>query len=104
MTRWWDTVLDDPVFIQGMGRNLSLQAQARRRYEAQVDKTMKAMHLPSRQDGVRLSQALSMLEERLLSLEDRLLELEDGRSLRSRLDALDATLQALSEASGGHGA
>ena len=96
MTRWWDHVLEDPGFVKGMGDNLAGQAKARGQYEEGVDKSMEAMHLPSRKDVVRLAKIASLLEDRLVALEDRVLEQGDvlqrveKETLKARIDAAEA--------------
>ncbi len=96
MTRWWDQVLEDPGFVKGMGENLAGQAKMRGQWEEGVDKSMEAMHLPSRKDVVRLAKIASLLEDRLVALEDRVLEQGDvlqrveKETLRARIDAAEA--------------
>ena len=98
MSRWWDHVLEDPGFVKSMGDGLAGQAKARGQWEDGVDRTMEAMHLPSRKDVVRLAKIASMLEDRLVALEDRVLEQGDvlqrveKETLKARVDAAEALL------------
>ncbi|MCP4805825.1 MAG: hypothetical protein GY913_03285 [Proteobacteria bacterium] len=98
MGQWWDQVLDSPAFVKGMGEGLGAQAKARSTYEQHIDKSMEAMHLPTRNDLVRVAKICSLLEDRLLTLEDSLLELEDARiaaekaALQARIEAAEARL------------
>lgn len=93
MTRWWDQTLDSPDFLATLGENLTVQSAARAQYEEHVDKSMAAMHLPSRKDVVRLARIATLLEDRILAMEDRLLALED-RLVRMERDALQARVDA----------
>lgn len=114
MSRWWDAVLDDPAFVKGMGDSLAGHARLRGQWEERVDRSMEAMHLPSRKDLVRLAKIASLLEDRLVALEDRVLEQGDVLQriekealearvanaevllgLQERLAAIDAKLDAL---------
>ena len=54
MAKWWDTVLDDPTFVKGMGENLAAHSKVRGQWEDGMDRTMEAMHLPTRKDLVRV--------------------------------------------------
>lgn len=98
MAKWWDGVLDDPTFIKGMGDNLAAQSRVRKGFEEQVDKSMEAMHLPSRKDVVRVARIASLLEDKVLALEDALLEQHDAlqriekESLSSRVDQAESLL------------
>ncbi len=98
MARWWDTVLDDPNTVTGMGKNLASQARLRGQWEESVDKSMEAMHLPSRKDVVRLAKIAAMLEDRIVALEDTVLENRDQldriekETLRARVDAAEALI------------
>ncbi len=93
MTAWWDQVLESPAFLSQLGENLAAHSAARAHYEDQVDRTMEAMHLPSRKDVVRLARIAGLLEDRILQLEDRLLRIED-RLERMERDALKARVDA----------
>ena len=96
MTQWWDQVLDSPAFLSQLGDNLTAQSAARARYEEHVDRSMAAMHLPSRKDVVQLARIATLLEDRILQMEDRLLAMEDQLarmerdSLQARVDAAEA--------------
>ena len=96
MTNWWDQVLDSPAFLSQLGENLTANSAARAQYESNVDRSMQAMHLPSRKDVVQLARIATLLEDRILAMEDRLIELEDqlGRmerdNLKARIDAAEA--------------
>lgn len=96
MTSWWDQVLDSPAFLNQLGDNLTAQSAARARYEEHVDRSMTAMHLPSRKDVVQLARIATLLEDRILAMEDRLLAMEDQLvrmerdSLQARVDAAEA--------------
>lgn len=96
MGTWWDQTLESPAFLNGVNENLKAQAAARKGYTEQVDKAMGDMHLPSRQDVVRIAKIASMLEDKVLGLEDRLLQHSDAlariekETLRARVDAAEA--------------
>jgi hypothetical protein len=98
MSRWWDHVLEDPGFVKSMGDGLAGQAKLRGQYEDGVDRTMEAMHLPTRKDVVRLAKIASMLEDRLVAVGDRVLEQGDvlqrveKETLKARVDAAEALL------------
>lgn len=98
MAKWWDTVLDDPTTVAGMGKNLAAQARMRGQWEEGVDRSMEAMHLPSRKDVVRLAKIASLLEDRIVAIEDRVLEQGDQldriekETLRARVDAAEALI------------
>jgi hypothetical protein len=96
MTTWWDHVLESPAFVKSMGDGLGQASTARKAWTQQVDKTMADLHLPSREDVVRIAKIASLLEDRLLGLEDRLLAQADAmaslekETLKARIDAADA--------------
>lgn len=96
LAQWWSALLDDPSAVRGMGERLAAQAELRGRWEEGVDRSMEAMHLPSRKDLVRLARIASMLEDRLVAIEDQVLEqgerLEglNKEVLRARVDAAEA--------------
>lgn len=98
VAKWWDTVLDDPTFVKGMGENLAGQSRARARYEEAVDQSLTAAHLPTRADLVRVARIASLLEDRLVALEDRVLGQGDQldriekETLKARVDAAEALL------------
>lgn len=91
VTKWWDTVLEDPAFIQGMGENLAGRAQVRSTIEDGVDRTMEQMHLPSKRDLVRLARIASLLEDRLVAAEDQLADTRE-RLARLEKEALEARI------------
>lgn len=96
MGTWWDQTLESPAFLNGVNENLKAQATARKGYTEQVDKAMTDMHLPSRQDVVRIAKIASLLEDKVLAVEDRLLAIGDTLAriekdtLRARVDAAKA--------------
>lgn len=98
VTKWWDTVLEDPKFVQGMGDNLAGRAQVRTTWEDGVDRTMEQMHLPSKRDLVRLARIASLLEDRLVATEDALAETHERlarlekETLRGRIESAEALL------------
>lgn len=98
MTGWWDQVLAHPAFLQGTAKNLEANSAARKQWEDSVDQTMNQLHLPSRQDVVRLARIAGLLEDRLLGLEDKLLAQDDAlarvekETLRARVDAAEALI------------
>jgi len=98
MTQWWDQVLESPAFLGQLGENLAAHSTARAAYEENVDRSMAAMHLPSRKDVVQLARIATLLEDRILAMEDRLLQLDDqlGRmerdGLQARVDAAEALI------------
>lgn len=77
VTKWWDAVLDNPTFVKGMGDNLAQQSRTRARWEEGVEKSMEAMHLPSKKDLVRVARITSLLEDRVVGVEDRVLSVVD---------------------------
>lgn len=77
VSKWWDAVLDNPTFVKGMGDNLAQQSRARARWEEGVEKSMEAMHLPSKKDLVRVARITSLLEDRVVGVEDRVLAVTD---------------------------
>lgn len=77
VSKWWDTVLDNPTFVKGMGDNLAQQSRARARWEEGVEQSMAAMHLPSKKDLVRVARITSLLEDRVVGVEDRVLAVTD---------------------------
>lgn len=93
MSGWWDQVLESPAFLGAVGQNLTANAQTRSAYEKAVDETMERMHLPTRQDMVRLAKVCTMLEDRLLAQEDILLELKDKLAASER-SAIQARIEA----------
>lgn len=93
MSGWWDQVLESPAFLGAVGQNLTAGAQTRSAYEKVVDETMERMHLPTRQDMVRLAKVCTMLEDRLLAQEDILLELKDKLAASER-EAIQARIEA----------
>lgn len=93
MSGWWDQVLESPAFLGAVGQNLTANAQTRSAYEKAVDETMERMHLPTRQDMVRLAKVCTMLEDRLLAQEDILLELKDKLAASER-EAIQARIEA----------
>lgn len=102
VTRWWDTVLEDPSFVRGMGDNLAGRAQVRTTLQEGVDRTLEQMQLPSKRDLVRLARIASLLEDRLVATEDQLadtrerLDRLEKEGLRARIDAAE-TLVALQD-------
>ena len=90
---WWDEVLESPAFYKSMGENLANNAQARTAYQAQVDQGLEKLHLPTRQDLLRIARIASLLEDRQLKLEDQILSLRDQLA-SSEKDALLARIQA----------
>ncbi|MCA9490953.1 MAG: hypothetical protein KC621_13585 [Myxococcales bacterium] len=98
VSKWWDTVLEDPTFVKGMGDNLAQNARARSRWEESVDQSMEAMHLPTKKDIVRVARIASLLEDRVVAVEDRVLALGDQldriekETLRARVDSAEALL------------
>ncbi|MCB9778449.1 MAG: hypothetical protein H6742_07800 [Alphaproteobacteria bacterium] len=99
MTAWWDQVLDSPDFLKATGQNLSQVAHARKQYEQAVDEGLHKMHLPTRQDLVRVARIATLLEERLLQMEDRLLAMGDQldvlekETIQARVEAAEARLE-----------
>ena len=99
MSQWWDQVLESPAFLNSMGGNLAAQAQARSGYEKAVDQSLEQLHLPSRNDLVRLTRIATVLEDRILGLEDRLLEMSDRADglerevLKARVEAAEARVE-----------
>src|SRR5690348_13647921 len=93
---WWNTVLDDPAFVRGMGDAAAGRGRAVAMAQESVDKTMEAWHLPSKRDLVRLSRIASMLEDRLVELEDQVadvigaLERIEKEALKARIHAAEA--------------
>ena len=53
------------------------QARGRKVYEDAMDESLRRMHLPTRDDVVRMTRIATLLEERLLAQEDTLLQLSD---------------------------
>lgn len=100
VTKWWDTVLEDPTFVKGMGENLAKNARGRAQWEEGVEKSMEAMHLPSKKDIVRVARIASLLEDRIVALEDRVLSQADQldriekETLKARVEAAEALLAA----------
>jgi hypothetical protein len=98
MSRWWNAVLGDPEAVRGMGRAVAAQARAKEQWEDGVDRSMEALHLPSRKDLIRLARIVSLLEDRLVALEDRALDQSDKLdeiykdALKARVDAAEARL------------
>jgi hypothetical protein len=90
---WWDTVLDDPAFVRGMGDAMTGRGRAVAAMQDNVDRTMEAFHLPSKRDLVRLSKIASMLEDRLVALEDQVADLK-GSLERIEKEALKARIHA----------
>lgn len=99
MSGWWDQVLESPAFLGAVNENMAANADARGRYEKLVDETMEKMHLPTRQDVVRLAKVCTLLEDRLLAQEDLLLELKDKlgamerEAIQARIEAAEARLE-----------
>jgi hypothetical protein len=97
---WWDKTLQTPAFLNAMGDSLGAQTRMRRDWETRVDETLTSMHLPSRQDVVRVTRVATLLEDKLLGLEDRLLALEDRltaierETLKARVEAAEARVFA----------
>ena len=98
MTQWWDQVLESPAVLENMGKLFSDATRARSTYEESVDKGLEQLHLPTRQDLLRVARIASLLEDRQLALEDRLLSLEDRlvdmekEALKARVDAAETRL------------
>jgi hypothetical protein len=99
VSRWWDTVLDDPAFVASMGEQVAGAAQLRAAWEEGVDQTMQRMHLPAKKDVVRIARIASLLEDRMVSLEDRMDTLGDRLArierevLQARVDAAEALVR-----------
>jgi hypothetical protein len=99
VSKWWDTVLDNPQFVKGMGDNLAQQSKARARWEEGVDKSLENMHLPSKKDLVRVARISSLLEDRVVGVEDQVLSLVDQldriekETLKARVADAEAQLQ-----------
>lgn len=99
MSSWWDQVLDSPDFLKASGENFSRMARARKQYEEAVDDGLSRMHLPTRQDLVRVARITTLLEERLLQMEDTLLQVKDKldllerETLQARVEAAEARLE-----------
>jgi hypothetical protein len=99
VARWWDAVLDDPAFVEGMSQQVAGTAQLRAAWEEGVDQTMHRMHLPAKKDMVRLARIASLLEDRLVTVEDRLDEVGDRLErierevLQARVDAAEALVR-----------
>jgi hypothetical protein len=97
---WWDKTLQTPAFLHAMGDSLGAQTRMRRDWETRVDESLSAMHLPSRQDVIRVTRVATLLEDKLLGLEDRLLALEDRlatierETLKARVEAAEARVFA----------
>ncbi len=96
---WWDEVLESPAFLQSMGENLAGNAQARSAYQAHVDQSLEHLHLPTRQDLLRVARIASLLEDRQLKLEDEILSLKDQlaaaekENLKARIHAAETRLE-----------
>lgn len=99
MGSWWDQVLESPQFLGSMAKNLEGASKARGQYERAVDDTMERMHLPTRNDVVRVAKIAAMLEERLLQQEDLVLDLQDRlaamqkETVQARIEAAEARLE-----------
>ena len=99
MGGWWDQVLENPSFLDAMGKNLGGAAQARGKYEQGVDQSMERMHLPTRNDVIRVAKIAAMLEERMLQQEDVVLGLKDQltrlekEAVHARIEAAEARLE-----------
>ena len=89
---WWDEVLESPAFLKSMGENLANNAEARSAYQAKVNQGLEQLHLPTREDLLRIASIASLLEDRQLKLEDEILGLRDQLA-RSEKDALLARIQ-----------
>lgn len=90
---WWDEVLESPAFLKSMGENLANNAQARSAYQDKVNQGLEQLHLPTRQDLLRIARIASLLEDRQLKLEDEILGLRDQLA-SSEKEALLARIQA----------
>jgi hypothetical protein len=93
MSRWWDDVLDSPVFMEQVGKNLSRMVKTRSVVDKTIDQSLSVMHLPTRADFTRLGRVVTLLEEKLLSVEDQVLDLSDALAA-SRKEALQARVEA----------
>lgn len=98
MESWWTQAMASPAFRTAMSEHMVSGGQARGAYEEQVDRTLRQLHLPTREDIARMLRVASLLEDRLLAMEDRLLAMEDRLDglerdvLKARLDAAEALL------------
>ncbi|MEQ1569180.1 MAG: hypothetical protein ABMA64_26325 [Myxococcota bacterium] len=95
---WWNTVLDDPAFVRGMGDAMAGRSQVAQQVQEGVDRTLDAWHLPSKRDLVRVAHIASLLEDRLVGLEDTVADLTERldriekEALRARIDAAEVRL------------
>ena len=93
MGAWWDEVLESPAFLGTVNKNLKHSADARGATTQAMDAWMTQMHLPTRDDIVRVARIASLLEDRLLAQEDLLLEMKD-RLVAAEKEAVKARIEA----------
>lgn len=95
---FWDQVLDDPKFLGGMNEVVAASVSAQRRAADATRQALEAMHLPTREDIVRVARLVGHVEDRLLAVEDRLLAVQEAlaettrEALKARIDAAEARL------------
>jgi hypothetical protein len=99
LAKWWDTAIEDPAFVRGVGDALAGRAQLRSSWEQGVERTLDQMHMPSKRDVVRLARIASMLEDRLVDIEEQLadmccrLDRMEKETLRARIDSAEALIR-----------
>lgn len=82
--------------MRRVGEQIAARSALRGAWEAQVDRSMESMHLPSRTDLLRLARIVSSLEDRLVAVEDQVFEQSVQRSrleretLKARVHAAEA--------------
>lgn len=94
--RWWGEVLEDPGAMRRVSEQIAARSALRSTWEAEIDRSMESMHLPSRTDLLRLARIVSSLEDRLVAVEDQVFEQSVQRSrleretLKARVHAAEA--------------
>ncbi len=95
---FWDQVLDDPNFLNGMSGLAAANATAQRRMAEATNKTLETLHLPTREDITRVARLVGQVEDRLLAVEDQLHALTDSvaaahkEALKARVEAAETRL------------
>ena len=99
VSKWWDSALEDPAFSTSMSEALAGRACARSLQSQITSQALDQMHLPSRQDVLRVAKIASLLEDRLVALEDRLeetvarLDRMEKENLRARIEMTELLLR-----------
>ncbi|MFT6146179.1 MAG: hypothetical protein ACJATT_005913 [Myxococcota bacterium] len=77
MTKWWESLMQNPAFLGSLGENMANMTQMRTAWDDAVDQGLERSRMPTRKDMIRLVSVVSLLEDKLLKVEDQLLTSQD---------------------------